>query len=482
MLKLVAVSLGLLFSIPFVWAQSRVDSDYVQGFSLWQARDYPGASSTLGRYRTSKRYAQTYDVDYWLGTSWCRMTGSERAGVDLLDWGYSFSQMPPSAREQYRAERDACQQFLRQPTTVRVLPPTIVAAALAPATSRAAGKLYYIAGGDKGGLVAYPLRVKRQLPPEEYDARLVLLSADTDAIKGVRARTPGSRVVRYERFILASSSPAHSEATLEMIGRRLDHYVRFLSSEYGLTLPDYFFTVYLVPDTTRLGTLAERIHGLDASPATLGYAFQNDLSVVAVLNGTAVGTLLHELFHLTVRSTYGAIPQWLDEGIASLYETSTVAGDRYYGEPNWRSSVVNQMRNQFPDVQVTTVVTTPWFSDEAPRGGGRNEMVSDKEAYTVALSRYFVMFLQERGALKSTFEAFRDRTAPADYVPAERQAVRMVERTLKKNIVDINKEFFAWYPAASSPTSRLHLGKIEAKEIPRELPAIVEREVTPGSP
>src|SRR5713101_4138650 len=130
MLKLAVVSLVLLLSIPLVWAQSRVDSDYVQGFKLWQVRNYPDASTTLIRYRTSKRYAQTYDVDYWLGTSWCRITGSERAGVDILDWGYGFSQMPPSAREQYRVERDACQQFLRQPTTARLLPGTIITAAL----------------------------------------------------------------------------------------------------------------------------------------------------------------------------------------------------------------------------------------------------------------------------------------------------------------------------------------------------------------
>jgi hypothetical protein len=69
-----------------------------------------------------------------------------------------------------------------------------------------------------------------------------------------------------------------------------------------------------------------------------------------------------------------------------------------------------------------------------------------------------------------------------EYVPAERQAVQMVERTLKKSIADVNLDFFAWYRVASNPATRLHAGKIEAKEILRELPPTVEREVAPGSP
>ena len=109
-------------------------------------------------------------------------------------------------------------------------------------------------------------------------------------------------------------------------------------------------------------------------------------------------------------------------------------------------------------------------------------MISDKEAYTLALSRYFVMYLQERGALKTVFAAFRDRKAPADYVPAERQAVGMVERILRKDIADVSREFLAWYPTVRNPNTRLHVGKIEAKEIPRELPRNVEREAAPGSP
>jgi hypothetical protein len=481
MVRLVVVLGAIVLAISTAVAQSRLDPDYVQGYGSWQAEDYPNASTRLSRYRLGASYGQTYDVDYWLGTSWCRMPGEERLGVDLLEWGHAFGPMPDAVREQYRVERDACRQFLAAATATRVKPRVIATNLQAPSTGRASGKLYYVAGGDKGGLSAYPLRIKRPLPPEQYDRRLFPLSDPAKAVAGVRALAPGFRVETQGRFVLASGAK-HTAEQLQMIARRLDHYVGFLIAEYGLRLPDTFITVYLVPDIGALRLLADRVHGLDASPVTLGYAFQNDLSVVGVLNGTAAGTLLHELFHLTVRSTYGAIPQWLDEGIASLYETATVAGDRYYGEPNWRSRVVSELRFQFPRIGVPDVVLTPWFGDEAPGENPRpGERSSEEQAYVLALSRYFVMYLQERGRLKAVFEAYRDRRPPAEYVPAQVQAVRILETVVGRSAGDIDRDFRAWLPTVADPNRRLHTGKIEPKEIPRELPPSIEREPAPGS-
>src|SRR5262249_17397807 len=157
-----------------------------------------------------------------------------------------------------------------------------------------------------------------------------------------------------------------------------------------------------------------------------------------------------------------------------LYETSTVAGARYYGEPNWRSEVVNMLGAQYRSIRVPDVITMPWFGDEPPTAGA-SERVSDQQAYTLALSRYFAMFRQERGLLRQVFVTFRDRTPPADYVPAERQAVQLLERATGKGVGDLDQAFFAWYPSVANPQRRLHAGQIEQKEIPRELPPSVER-------
>jgi hypothetical protein len=478
------VTVVLLLAPLTLVAQSRLHPDYTQGYAQWTAGEYANASKTLARYRITTNFAQTYDVDYWLGTSWCRLAGEEKYGVDLLDWNYRFVQMPAPVREHYKAERDLCQRFLAQRDLARSTPRVIVASALASATARAEGKVFYMPGADKGALSAAPLRVKRQIAPETYDGRLVALADPGRAVSGVKVLAPSYQVVAQGRFVLASKS-AHTSDQLRLIARRLQHFIDFLTAEYGLSLPDKFITVYLVPNSGELRALADRVHGLDASPLTLGYALQNDLSVVGVLTTTAAGTLLHELFHLAVRSTYGAIPQWLDEGLASLYETSTVDGERYFGEPNWRGKVVEALRQMFPQVGLRTVILAPWFPEQGQRyepSPGERVLYPDEQAYVLALARYFVMYLQEHGLLRAVFQAYRDRQAPAEYVPAEVQAVQLLERVVGKPLAEIDSNFRAWYPSVLDPNKRLHLGKVEPKEIPKELGPSVDREAAPRGP
>jgi len=77
----------------------------------------------------------------------------------------------------------------------------------------------------------------------------------------------------------------------------LQTFVAFLDAEFQIRPPAAFITVYLTPNPGELHALADKLHGLDVSRGTLGYAFQNDASVLAVLESTGVGTLLHELGH-----------------------------------------------------------------------------------------------------------------------------------------------------------------------------------------
>src|SRR5262249_8346933 len=146
---------------------------------------------------------------------------------------------------------------------------------------------------------------------------------------------------------------------------------------------------------------ADRLHGLDASPATLGYAFENDQSIVAFQPKSGIGTLLHEVFHIVAHQSYASMPQWLDEGIASLYETSTAVPGYYFGEPNWRWAVFREMHGAFGNLRLKEVVTAPWFTDEPgptdkpkPLPDERTYS-SDEQAYMLAYARMFALYLQE---------------------------------------------------------------------------------------
>lgn len=100
------------------------------------------------------------------------------------------------------------------------------------------------------------------------------------------------------------------------------------------------------------------LHGLEVAFGTIGYSFKNDLSVSAVVRGPYAGTLKHELTHLLVRTNFGDIPPWLDEGLAALYEVSRLEGDYLRGLPNWRAEVLKRYWDGEP--QVTELLGMNW--------------------------------------------------------------------------------------------------------------------------
>lgn len=450
-------------------AQQIADPDYEQGYQAWKGERYPESSARLRNFR-AKPYGERFEVDYWIGTGWCRMPGEERSGWDLLDWAMYAYPLAAETRATFKAERDLCRKVALDAGDTQRKPRIVVVKATGSGATASAEqtKLFYIPGGDKGALRAYRPRSKREVPANELDARLVPLAEASRAEDLARKLAPGATVISQGHFVLASAS-GHSAPQLKQIAGRLDEFVGFLGRQYGVALPPYFITVYLVPDPAAIRRYADRLHGLDVSPATLGYAFQNDLSVLALLRGNGVGTVLHELFHLAVRSTYGAIPQWMDEGMASLYETSTLINGQFLGEPNWRSIVLNEMAGVFRDrVTLRDVVTSRWFWDDVnvQADPGEPRWNPEDQAYMMALARYFTLFLQESGGLVRVFEAYRDRQPGRDFEPAAAQAVRLVEQALGKSITAIEADFWRWYPSVRNPAARLHTGDRMEKELP----------------
>jgi hypothetical protein len=466
------------------WSQSQQDQDYVDGFHAWRDAQYADASMYLSRYRTTRPYGKTYEVDYWLGTSWCRLSGKEPAGASLLDWAYRYQSMPESERPKFLDERDLCLQG-QHPA------PRLIQIATVPrATGRAQAKIFYLAGQrDGSGLNAPPLRVTKPLPPAEYASRVFPQAKLAEAKAATAQRLPNAKIYADGRFVLASLSPQHSMHDLETVAKRLGHFLQYLDHEYGIQMPDAVVTVYLVPDSSALVKLATTLHGISAHPATLGYAFQNDLSVVCVLTGTAAGTVLHELFHLAVRSGFGDIPQFLDEGMAALYETSIIEGDRYFGAPNWRGKVLRAAREQHLTVPLEAVVTSPWFSDEpvAGRLPGLPTLDWEQQAYVLSASRYFLIWMQQQGLLPALFKAMRDRPIPTEFVPADKQAIQILEGVTKHPMSAIERGFQTWLQSAERLDSGQRFpvakkggeqGKTTTKELPAEF---VDREMAPAN-
>lgn len=393
---------------------------YAVGRQAWRATQYPKAYPPLLQWR-GQPYGRTADVDYMLGTSACPIPDKRQWGARALNYIlYSYA-LTSESRTRVKSEETLCRSAgaMPAPTSVAGVETTIAAGA----TAR--GKMFDF-GND--AVAAYPARQVREIPPAALQARLAPLGQPAAALASGRTLAgPGARVKAVSRYLFVTGA-GQSDAELDTIASRLDRYLGFLESAYGITPPDRYLTLHLLPSIGEVQATARRVHGLDVSPSTLGYAYQEDLSAVAMIRGAQAGTLLHELFHLLVRRQFGDIPQWLDEGMAGLYEVSRWENGQQRGLPNWRGRVLQSRGMSTPSLE--QVVRSPWFGFDMIGSGGRPSPVVSGAAIApnLATARYFAMFLQDRNQLAPVFKALRARDPGGADDPAA-EAVAIVEKT-----------------------------------------------------
>jgi hypothetical protein len=431
-LELLLAATCLVFTGGTATAQS---TNFTAGKRHWLASRYPQAMPPLKIARAEPN-GRNAEVDYMLGTSGCRIAAQRRWGARVLNFALYSYPLTAASRATITAERDRCLQPGPVGPLVAAARIAVDTAVVAGATAR--GKLFNF--GDRG-IASYPARRTRELSLAELTQRQVPVGqAERIAAVLRRSAPPGARVAVIGRYAIVTSA-GQSDAELQRMSAQLDRYVDFLAQEYEFTLPDRYITLYLMPDIRSLRAIADKVHGLDVSPSTLGYSFQDDLSAVGVIHGTQSGTLMHELFHLLVRANFGDIPQWLDEGIASLYEVSAEQGDRYVGLPNWRGRVLDNAWDLRPSI--SDVVASPWFAFDRVDGDGGGFMVPDERAAVhLATARYLTLYLQERGALRRIFAAFRARD-PGEADDPGRAGVAIVEQGIGK-VAEAQRSYDEW--------------------------------------
>jgi len=120
-----------------------------------------------------------------------------------------------------------------------------------------------------------------------------------------------------------------------------------------------------------------------------------------VLNiSTGRGTLAHELTHALAHFDFPDMPEWFDEGLASLGEESEFSDDglRLTGISNWRLNyVLPELRqNRLRPLQSLIV---------------SGNVRPGYEAVDYAHARYFCLYLQQRQLLGPYYRKFRARAA-----------------------------------------------------------------------
>lgn len=412
---------------------------YREGRQHWLETLYSQAFPPLSEWRRAP-YGRTPEIDYMLGTSACRISGQRDRGARMLNlilYNYALSS---ENKLRVTSERDRC-RTAGQLAAVSPQDRTALQR-LVPAGASARGKMY----STSDAVASYPARQLRAIDPAELERRLVPLSEAARVPAALRDIAPaGARIKVIGRYAFVTTA-GQTDAQLGTIATILDNYVGFLRSEYGIEPPDHHLTLYLMPDIDGVRHAARDIHGLDVNSVTLGYAFQEDLSTVAMIRGTQAGTLLHELFHLLVRASFGDIPQWLDEGIASLYEVSTFRDGRQVGLPNWRGRVLDIAWEMRPPLE--SVITSPWFAFDMTGSSSTGFMgPTERVATHLATARYFALFLQEKGALKRVYTAFRERD-PFEIDDPARNALALVTQMTEPPDA-LQRSYDAWLRQAA---------------------------------
>jgi hypothetical protein len=111
---------------------------------------------------------------------------------------------------------------------------------------------------------------------------------------------------------------------------------------------------------------------------------------------TGGGTLVHELTHALIDADFPNVPDWFNEGFASLYEQCSIHGNRIEGLTNWRLAGLQKAIKDGKLRPIEKLIADDDF---------RND---DRVGINYAQSRYLMYYLQQQGKLQMFYTKFRD--------------------------------------------------------------------------
>ncbi len=169
-----------------------------------------------------------------------------------------------------------------------------------------------------------------------------------------------------------------------------------LSNTFFDVEPNQPITVLLFSGEGSYNRFAKQLFG-DEAVSVYGYYKPQGRTLVMNI-ATGGGTLVHELAHALMAFDFPDVPDWFNEGLASLYEQCQ------FGEKNGRRTIEGLVNWRLPQLQrairakkIGSLESLMTSDDFRGRNVGLN----------YAHARYFCMYLQEHGLLARYYRAFR---------------------------------------------------------------------------
>jgi hypothetical protein len=257
------------------------------------------------------------------------------------------------------------------------------------------------------------------LPARQLDEKARQLLSDWQA----RFDEENFQAVVAGPFVIAGNG------TAEQIGRYRDGTIlaaaRALHAQFFKAEPAEPILILLFETEGPYRRLAKKWFNDDNVPHFGFYRHSDHAMLMNV--GTGTGTLVHELTHALIAPDFPTVPDWFNEGLASLYEQSTINGDTIRGLPNWRLPALQKA------IEMKTLRTL-------------SEMIEDKNfraeqlvSINYAQARYLMFYLQEKGLLKRYYTEFRDH---ADKDPT---GIESLKKTIgPQSLDDFEKDWRGW--------------------------------------
>ncbi len=187
-----------------------------------------------------------------------------------------------------------------------------------------------------------------------------------------------------------------SEADLDDWHRRtIGPAARAMSAAYFSVPPDRPITVLLFAGAPSYNEAARKLFG-EEGVSVYGY-YKPNLRTLVMNIGTGGGTLVHELTHALAAFDFPELPDWFNEGLASLHEQCRIRDDEtgFEGLVNWRLAALQDAIRENRLRSLQTLI------DGAFRG--------DDESLHYAQARYFCLYMQHCGVLGDYYHRFRAR-------------------------------------------------------------------------
>ena len=187
--------------------------------------------------------------------------------------------------------------------------------------------------------------------------------------------------------------------------------------------PQEPITVLLFADANSYAAWAKKLFK-DTNLSPYGY-YRREQRTMVMNIGTGPGTLIHELTHALIAPDFPDVPDWFNEGLASLHEGCRVGDDRIEGKVNWRLKGLHDAISAGKLRPLEELLTA-------------DDFYGDQRGVNYAQARYFIMYVQQNGLLEKFYKQYHDAHE------GKRAAVDAVEAVFGKKIAQVEKEFLAW--------------------------------------